>query len=104
MNIKDIEQDLIKACDTAIKEGWKIIPSITMRAEQKTCCALGAVCVMAPNTYELDFGIIARLRYGMSCNNTGAFVDAFDGLNYNKFGQESDQFFQMGERLRKRYL
>lgn len=104
MNRYEIEQDLIKTCDAVIAHGWTLVQSITIDAEHKQCCALGAHLVVDMDERLFCYSTIARIKYDLSHRQADAFTNGFDGHIVHYDQEDLNPLYQIGLRLRKKYI
>lgn len=105
MNIEEIEKNLIQQCERALAEGWCIIQFESFAPSRKLCCALGANLIdrkdITPRSMvtKILYDIVVN-KYGMSQQNINDFIDGYD----NGYGHMDDPFFQMGKRLKEKFI
>lgn len=104
MNIEEIEQDLIKTCDAVLAHGWTLVKTITIDASHKQCCALGAHLVVDMDERNFCYATIGRIKYDLSDRQASAFTNGFDGHIVHCDQEDLNPLYQLGLRLRKRYL
>lgn len=108
MNLTELEELLHEACNTAIKDGFVLTPSVTVLGHM--VCPIGALAVNAGITdsgraWEYAYEVIGWDR---SYPKLGAFGQGFDGATFSEddFGSRTiaKELHAMGVRFREKYV
>jgi hypothetical protein len=92
MTLEDFEALLITACDEHIAKGGKIITS-HFKDDANGYCPLKAACPTPPVKFE-----------GIDNMQMSAFVLGFDGLTMTKAATGGNPFYELGVKLRAKYI
>lgn len=108
MTPQEIEQDIIKNCEEAVAQGWRIVRNTCCLEHYKACCALGSLQALNLKWRSSSLNTVAAATYQMNEAETRNFVFGFDDISHTLYDctEEvlSHPFYKMGQRIARKFI
>lgn len=98
--VKRLRTLLVRACNAHIKKGGKIRDrSFT---KDGACCPIR--CATGAPTVPYTKMLTEKLKFDFSPDDMWSFIRGFDGDNNNSLYSGGEEYYKLGQELRKKYI